>query len=306
MFDLDPITDVILTFSLGLGALLVGVVGLLVKRLRSGTIGWALPLGLSVLLAGPALGLALTDSTLSSLLPLGLLSGFFALLALVRMSVLASGIRVGAGLLRRSWAPSTSLALLGLCLIAWQVLALDRQLNRELDSADTTLRGSVPRGVEPNPGRAVRTDTGRQVQLMRLVQEPDAVYPEETSYIRSLGLDNQVIQTGPQDDSYNCHGWVFAEGKGWVTGTSVDSILEDNQYHTISKPQPGDVVVFRNTAGQVTHSGMVRTVLDDGGILVESKWGLMGRYIHTLEQHAYRNHQPGFYRSNRMGHQLRI
>lgn len=296
MFDLDPIFDVLLGFSLGLCALVVGAVSLLVWRVRPRTIGWILPLTLSVLLAGPALGLALSASTHFSSLAVGLLSGFFALLALARISIIASGFGVASGFLRQGWVPSTSLALLGLGLISWQVFALERELVRELASGDTMLWHSTPPGFEPIPGKFVETDKGRRLQLMRLDQVQEADDGEEVTYIRSLGLDHQIIQTGSRDESYNCHGWVFADSKGWILGESVDSILEDNQYHTISKPQLGDVVLFRNSVRKVTHSSIVRAVLDDGTILIESKWGFLGRYIHTLEQHAYRGHQPAFYR----------
>lgn len=304
MFDLDPIFDVLLGFSLGLLALVIGAVGLLVRGVRTGTIGWPLPLALGVLLAGPALGLALSVSTHFSSLALGLLSGFFALLALARMSINPFGNRVASRFLRQGWVPSTSLALLGLGLISWHVFALERERVRELGSGDTTLSHRVPPEFEPIPGKFVETDKGRRLQLMRLVHVQEADDEEEATYLRSLGLDHHLIQTGPRDDSYNCHGWVFADSKGWILGESVDSILEDNQYHTISKPQLGDVVLFRNSVRKVTHSSIVRAVLDDGTILIESKWGFLGRYTHTLEQHAYRSHQPVFYRSTRMGHRL--
>jgi hypothetical protein len=150
----------------------------------------------------------------------------------------------------------------------------------------------------------LQTDKGRNVQMMRKILDPEGG-PTETEYIHSLGLDLKVIQTGPGDESYNCHGWVFGGGKAWISGMSVDSILEDNAYQTVSEPIAGDVLVFRDSEGKVSHTGLVRTTTDDGHILVESKWGKMGRYIHTLDQHAYQSHQRTFYRSRRVGHQLR-
>ena len=85
----------------------------------------------------------------------------------------------------------------------------------------------------------------------------------------------------------------------------VDSILEDNAYHTVSKPIAGDVVVFRDPAGKVSHTGLVQAIMEDGRVLLESKWGKMGRYLHSPEQHAYATHQATYYRSYRVGHQLR-
>ena len=58
-------------------------------------------------------------------------------------------------------------------------------------------------------------------------------------------------------------------------------------------------------AGKVSHTGLVQAIMEDGRVLLESKWGKMGRYLHTPEQHAYPTHQPTYYRSHRAGHQLR-
>src|SRR5207248_516297 len=43
----------------------------------------------------------------------------------------------------------------------------------------------------------------------------------------------------------------------------------------------------------------------DGVVLVESKWGQLGRYIHTCADHIYGDNTCTYYRSSRTGHVLR-
>ena len=303
MFDLDPITDILLCLALGCGALVVGIFGLLVKRRRIRNVGWVVPLIPSILLAFPAMGLA-TGEARSALLPLVLLSSFFGALAVARTPVVGAFSLQGMGLLRHTWVSSACLAGLGLGTIGWQVHSLDRDSALEMESDEINLPGAVPQGLEPIPGWVARTDKGRAVPMMRMLGAPTLDAEEQAAYIHSRGLDVRVIQTAPGDTSYNCHGWVFAGGKAWIASASVDEILEDNGYHTVSRPGVGDLVVFRDADGKVSHSALVRAATEDGGILVESKWGFTGRYVHSLEHHAYRADQATFYHTTRGGHGL--
>jgi hypothetical protein len=110
---------------------------------------------------------------------------------------------------------------------------------------------------------------------------------------------------GPADVSFNCHGWTFAGGACWIFGGAVDVILEDNGYRAVSDPQANDLVVFRNSSNQVTHSGIVRTILPEGEFLMESKWGWAGRFLHTARYQVYGTKMT-VYRSNRPGHHIHI
>ena len=304
MLEIDPITDVLLCSALGLGALAVGFVSLLANRRRLRVGGFVLPLALCILLAVPAVGMATAGGEYSSLVPLVLLSSFFGVVAFVRTPLADVLARRIGDVPRWGWVPSTCLVVLGLGLVGWQFYALDRERTKELADGDAAL-AEGRRGVEPVPGWVVWTDKGRGVQMMRSLDDPESVAEAEPTYIHSLGLDYQVIQTAPADVSYNCHGWVFNEGKGLISGESVDTILADNRYRIVPKPGVGDLVVFRDSAGKVSHSALVRALLDDGGPLLESKWGVMGRYIHTLEHHAYQADEATFYTCLRAGHRLR-
>ena len=51
-------------------------------------------------------------------------------------------------------------------------------------------------------------------------------------------------------------------------------------YEPVSTPQPGDIVVYWGDAGEPAHSGIVRAVGSEGLVVIESKWGRLGRYLH--------------------------
>ncbi len=160
---------------------------------------------------------------------------------------------------------------------------------------------------------AAVTDAGRDIEVFNyaLHELADAIdqvqwlREQEESYLASGSWKWQVIRVGNPDLTSNCHGWVFTGGKFAIHSCDVDSILADNHYVRASQPQPGDVVVYRDEQGQVVHSGVVRFVSGNGPVVVESKWGPLGRYLHPPECQPWGG-QFSYYRSSRGGHQLRI
>jgi len=55
-----------------------------------------------------------------------------------------------------------------------------------------------------------------------------------------------------------------------LRGREVVQILRDNGYRVTLSPRAEDLVVYRNEAGEIVHTGIVSGVLDDGTVLVES------------------------------------
>jgi hypothetical protein len=146
------------------------------------------------------------------------------------------------------------------------------------------------------------TDRGYPVSfsVLREAPRPGA----ESNRIRRWAEKPGVVRTGPPDPTYNCHGWVFAGGLGWVYPESVDQILRENGYHVVVQPRVGDVICYRDESDLPMHTGIVHATSIDGQILIESKWGLMGRYIHgPADQPCGSNYR--YYRSARNGHLLR-
>ena len=124
------------------------------------------------------------------------------------------------------------------------------------------------------------TERGTALRLYHYT--PDSADADiEQKYEANLraGMPLKLIQTAAGDPTSNCHGWVFAAGRFHLRGQDVDTILADNGYAQVSAPRPGDVIVYRGANGTVLHSGVVR-LADDDQILIESKWGSLGRYLH--------------------------
>lgn len=154
------------------------------------------------------------------------------------------------------------------------------------------------------------TDRGRRI-LVRTNTGPsagrldDAALRRQFDLLTTMGLRDQVIHLPVGWQNCNCHGWVFTEGRYWVGGDEVDKILKDNRYRQVDHPGVGDLVVYRHASTKaVTHTGIVRYVGPNGFVLVESKWGNMGRFMHPHNVHCYLEDNWSFHRSPRKGHTL--
>jgi hypothetical protein len=166
------------------------------------------------------------------------------------------------------------------------------------------------RAVELLPARpsAACTDAGRPLHRYRPAQPatPAELHAGEAFTLEAWEFSEHAIRTAPADDESNCHGWVFGGGTCWIQGADVFLILQDNGYEPVSDPQPGDLIVYRDAgAGRViTHSGIVRTAGHGSPVLIESKMGRGGRFLHEPGAMHYGTIHE-YYRSERAGHQLR-
>ncbi len=138
------------------------------------------------------------------------------------------------------------------------------------------------------------TDRGREVLLYRWLPE-DGV---------GFGIP-YPFQNSAEDGRANCHGWVFTGGKHLLWRDGVERILEDNGYEVCQTPRPGDLIVYHSADGEVTHTGLIKTRLFGGGLMIESKWGVGGRFVHRPLAQPYGNNYS-YYRSARQGHALAI
>ena len=134
------------------------------------------------------------------------------------------------------------------------------------------------------------TDKGRSISLYNYdVEGNDSVDAESRLMSRDMevadGYSHNVIRMdGPQSES-NCHGFVFAENRFAVDGGDVDDILMDNEYVRVDEPRKGDVVIYRAGANIAAHSGIV--VDNSEIVLIESKWGVLGVYLHRVDLSPY-------------------
>jgi hypothetical protein len=214
--------------------------------------------------------------------------------------------------------PTGALALAAICPLLGLELAYrdgappDYLLSAELDAAMRAV-AAIPHpnfaAVEPLPDTPFTTDRGRPVAIAQLPGAGSSPTPARLAQ-QALMLDqcnahDRVIYvpTGWQD--CNCHGFVFTGGRYAVEGSSVPWILADNDYAPVAHPRPGDLAVYGNGTC-ISHTGLVCGTTREGAILVESKWGGIGRFIHLHDKdHLYQSQICTFYRSPRPGHLLR-
>lgn len=150
------------------------------------------------------------------------------------------------------------------------------------------------------------TDRGREIRLYRMEGDPEGLDSKRGG--RQSATDDyptMAILRQSRNVRSNCHGWVFCDGRFVLPGDDIQRILEDNRYSVVEHPRAGDLILYREADGQFIHSGVVRGVLDDGTVMVESKWGVDRRYLHSACDQPY-SQLFAYYRSPRQGHRLTI
>lgn len=291
----------ILTCVLGVGGALVGLFGILSRRpawwlwsFLSFTV--ALGLGGTLVFAG------VTTSSWQLWLPGLLLPATIGLGIALRSSSVA-WLLGGVWNLVRS--PRLQAGLVLVCsplLVFWLV---ERTMLRTIEEQQE-LPGMVGLDrsmLEEVATASLTTDRGRRIPANTPRPEvAEAIQDDQVSpHTRQLALS--LIRTSGPDRRSNCHGWVFTGGRYWVLGKDVDTILTDNGYHEVASPQPHDVIVYRDSTGQVLHTGLVQAVLADGRVLIESKWGELGCYLHQPKDQCYGTHSA-YYHTARANHYL--
>lgn len=108
----------------------------------------------------------------------------------------------------------------------------------------------------------------------------------------------QFIRTAPADISYNCHGWTFRAGKRSVGDTEVLEWINSPRYKPVlTRIMPYDIVIYYQD-NNICHSGIVQSISRNGIILVESKWGTLGRFIHPIDAPQVANRRVILRRTN--------
>ena len=143
--------------------------------------------------------------------------------------------------------------------------------------------------LEGIQGEALVTDRGRIVPVFRVKDNLSSDTAEEWQF--------PATDVAAEAMHSNCHGWVFTRGRYIVNTRGVEMILADNGYEVVTSPRPGDVIVYRDAAGTIVHSGLVRAA-ERGQVWVESKWGVGQRYVHQPEDQSYST-SFAYYRTTR-------
>lgn len=136
----------------------------------------------------------------------------------------------------------------------------------------------------PVEGTYLRTDQGHLIPVFTCALDIATEECQDSPAVMTSGF---VIRREPPNPRYNCHGWVFGAGSFVLKARDVETILADNGYYEVSRPDVGDIVVYRDDQGRIIHTAVVRGILDDGTPLLESKWGFGGRFLHRPHEQAY-------------------
>ncbi len=147
------------------------------------------------------------------------------------------------------------------------------------------------------------TDRNRPIRVYRL--DEDGAEPLNEDEATSVNYLDSTIHRGPADHAANCHGWVFLDSQFLISGEAVQQILDDNGYELTEEPVAGDVIIYRSDNRAIVHSGLVRGVLNDGTIIIESKWGVEGTFLHAPEGTPYSTLFE-YYRSPRSDNRVKI
>ncbi len=169
----------------------------------------------------------------------------------------------------RGWSLVLVFASLGMA--GWLAWRLDALAGTPLDPGAFE-RASVHIDLSRPIERILATDRGSRVPVLAVRAEFRSEGNPAAGDLEPRLLQ-RVIRTSAPEDRCNCHGWVFAEGAGHIGGPDVERILQDNGYQATEVAAVGDVVIYRDDAGAIVHSGVVRALGSGGLVLIESKWG---------------------------------
>lgn len=148
------------------------------------------------------------------------------------------------------------------------------------------------------------TDRNRPIRVYRL-DETEATGPIDENDALTVDFMESTIQRGPASSVANCHGWVFLDSQFLIPGEAVQQILDDNGYEIVTEPKAGDVIVYRDNNRYIVHTGLVRGVLNDGTIIIESKWGVEGIFLHDPDGTPYSTLYE-YFRTSRPDNRVKI
>jgi hypothetical protein len=147
------------------------------------------------------------------------------------------------------------------------------------------------------------TDKGRPIALFHFKMHSAAEQVQQ--FVQQNEKEHaQLIRLLDANPASNCHGWVFTAGQYGIRDPEVSLILTDHEYEEATQPRKGDLAIYRRD-GQICHCGLVRMADKHAPILIESKWGPLGVYLHATSAHPFGG-ECRFYRSARQNHVLAL
>ena len=265
---------------------------------------WSAPLGAQQA-SGTVRGRVSDDATHQPLSGVSVAVGGRGALTQADGRYVVTGVPAGTDTLRtRMIGYAPAIAAFGLGFALWRTHAAVQEATVE-ELVPQAAPTPIPLPLEALPTPA-RTDCGRAVPLFASLNSmvEDAAFSEsELTLIKHWGDSLQILRLEAAGSHSNCHGWIFTGGRHRVKCEDVPAILEDNEYQRVDAPQAQDLVIYFGPRGEVLHSGLVHSAAPSGRILIESKWGSLGVFLHPLTAQPYGT-TYAFYHSHRAGHRL--
>ena len=289
-----------LAFSAALGFIVAGVGNALFSPRTQGLRLLMASAGLAVSVGA---GFAFIPESVDTLVIIGV--GLLFLLILAQSKTIQRSLTAVHHQLQKPRLAWGLVALVGFGVLGFEFSRFDGAETADLNEHEAWLKLQEVTPYVADDSRAAKTDRGSVIHLLTTAEAKSAelLLATETQTLQSTRLDDYVIRRGPADDNSNCHGWVFTGGKYAILGHEVDTILTENEYQSAPIPQAGDLCVYRNESNMILHTALVRSVFDDGTILVEGKWGHLGVFLHSVQHSVYGMHFD-FYHSVRSTHLL--
>ena len=139
--------------------------------------------------------------------------------------------------------------------------------------------------INPKPARDISLDDYGGTPI------PNHIDPDSAPGLLKLAMQINVVSSAtqilPATGRYNCHGLVFGSRRTNIPPVGIDFDIEEllrrDRYRQSTKPQIGDVIIYRRANGEIDHSGIVcyvETIGKEAVVKVWSAWGSLGEFIH--------------------------
>lgn len=204
-----------------------------------------------------------------------------------------------------------SFGVLVIGLLLWTAGGLQQlQWKGEAQSAEVGNRSGdswpqPPGSRFPDAEHFFLTDQGSLLPVFNWVALPEEYEAFAQLSDREFRGRYSLTVTSPPTSQSNCHGWVFLRGKFLIFAEQVERILRENGYRAVAEPKAGDVIIYRDADNEILHSGLVWWVGPQGQVLVHSKFGVSGRYLHSPTEQPY-GERFAYYRADRRRHAVRL
>jgi hypothetical protein len=292
----NPLQLPVVFVACGLGLAAAGLLNSLLPRRRSGARSFTVFFAALIAIVVAALG-----SLAALAVVIGALTALTIAIRAARSRSVGRAKAAAAVMLNSPRVRWVAVGLIGASLLIFGVTSIDQ--SDHFDDVQTLAHLEML----PKPAtRAVayaHSDCGSAIPLRIATEDrpPERLQEFESNLLKDHHWTDHVIRKLPPTDDCNCHGWVFAGGHYWLEAEDVECILSENGYQAFTTPQIGDLVIYRNDDGAISHSGIVRAVLQDGVPIVESKWCWMGVFLHQVGDTDYGSNFI-YYRTDRGSH----